>query len=72
MCILTLSAGYYFGNHRLKHDYSYSIYLYHMVVINVLVMMDIRESTLALVLTYLITIAFSVFSVFIEREMEKS
>lgn len=42
ICMLTLSAGYYFGNHKFKKDYSYSIYLYHMIVINVLVMFGIK------------------------------
>lgn len=33
MC-MTMSVGYAFGRRRMKHDYSYGFYLYHMVVIN--------------------------------------
>lgn len=62
VCILTLSAGYYFGNHKFNKDYSYSIYLYHMIVINALVMFGIKESLLGVVITYIVTFAFSFIS----------
>lgn len=65
LSILTLGAGYYFGNHRLKHDFSYSIYLYHMIVINALLVLGIKENIAALLLTYLITLLFSFLSVYI-------
>lgn len=59
ICVLTLSAGYYFGSHKFKKDYSYSIYLYHMIVINALVMFELKGNLTALVLTYLVTFVFS-------------
>ena len=65
ICLLTLSGGYYFGRHRLKHDFSYSIYLYHMIVINVLVVIGIKENIQSMVLTYVFTSLFACFSVFV-------
>ena len=62
ICMLTLSAGYYFGNHKFKKDYSYSIYLYHMIVINVLVMFGIKGNMWAIFITYATTLAFSFIS----------
>lgn len=59
VCVLTLSAGYYLGNHKFKKDYSYSIYLYHMVVINLLVVIGMKENLLALVITYVVTLLLS-------------
>lgn len=62
VCVLTLSAGYYFENHKFKKDYSYSIYLYHMIVINVLVVIEMKENTVVLVITYVVTLLFSFIS----------
>lgn len=63
VCLLTLSGGYYFGKHRLKHDYSYSIYLYHMIVINVLVVLGLTEQNISIAYTYVVTILLSIVSV---------
>lgn len=60
---LTLALGYKFGRCRLRKDYSYSLYLYHMVVVNALLILSIKESLLSVVLAYLITILLSFISV---------
>lgn len=36
--ILTMAGGYRFGRHRIRHEISYGLYIYHMIVINVFVM----------------------------------
>ena len=36
--VLTMSGAYYFGKIRLKRELSYGLYIYHMIVINALVM----------------------------------
>lgn len=65
ICLLTLSGGYYLGKHRFKYDFSYSIYLYHMIVINVLTIVGINENVQSLVFTYIFTMLFSCLSVFV-------
>lgn len=65
ICLLTLSGGYYFGKHRFKYDFSYSIYLYHMIVINVLTIVGINENVQSLVFTYIFTMLLSCLSVFV-------
>lgn len=42
MCVI-MGFGYNFGKHRMKTDYSYSFYLYHMVVINVIYHMIVQN-----------------------------
>lgn len=59
VCILTISAGYYFGNHRLKYDFSYSLYLYHMIVT-----LGITETWYSMVSAYLLTGVLSALSLF--------
>lgn len=38
--VLTMSGVYYFGKIRLKKELCYGLYIYHMIVINALVMFD--------------------------------
>lgn len=72
ICILTIGAGYFFGNHRLKYDFSYSLYLYHMIIINVLVVLGITQSIYSLLLTLALSFVCSVLSVvFVERQGRK-
>ena len=72
ICLLTLSGGYYFGKHRIKYDFSYSVYLYHMIVINVLTIVGIKENVQSIVLTYVFTMLLSCLSVFeIEKQGKK-
>ena len=64
VCVLTISAGYYFGNHRLQYDFSYSLYLYHMIIINVLAILGITGTWYSMVIVYLFTGVLSALSVF--------
>lgn len=51
MCMV-IGIAYRFGKHRVKTDYSYSFYLYHMVVINMtyhLIMKDFSSIIVAVV-----------------------
>lgn len=71
ICLLTLSGGYYFGKHRFKYDFSYSIYLYHMVIINVLVIVGMKGNIRSVGLTYAFTVLFSCLSIFIIEKWGK-
>lgn len=62
LCLLTLSGAYKFGKIRFKHDLSYSIYLYHMIVINVLVMFGWRGRLLGVLVVVVATLLLSVLS----------
>ena len=37
ICFLVMAIAYKFGERKLKNDYSYSIYLYHEIFINIIV-----------------------------------
>lgn len=63
-CLLVLSGAYYWGRHRLKNDFSYGYYLYHMIVINALVMLGYRGKVISLILTLMITGVLAVLSFF--------
>lgn len=74
--ILTFTLGYKLGNHRIKYDLSYGIFLYHFAVMNVLIYFSIPiDSTISLLLIIVISIILAVFSLlFVEKpiaEMSK-
>ena len=62
LCLLTLSGAYKFGKIRLRHDLSYSIYLYHMIVINVLVMFGWRRRSPGVLVVLIATFLLSILS----------
>lgn len=62
LCLLTLSGAYKFGKIRLRHDLSYSIYLYHMIVINALVMFGWRGRLLGVLVVVAATLFLSILS----------
>lgn len=37
-CLITISGGYKAGQHRIKNEISYGLYIYHMIIINAFVM----------------------------------
>ncbi len=39
--VLIVTLGYYLGQHRLKYDISYGIYLYHVMIINIFLELNI-------------------------------
>lgn len=63
-----ISVGFRMGRHRMKREWSYHFYLYHMVVINFFVhnitgsASGITQMLLLLITTFVITAAFVIFS----------
>ena len=64
--LLCFSIGfaYSFPTLKLKHDFSYGLYLYHMIVINVMVFFGTPNSILYIILAYIISLLLSVASYF--------
>lgn len=60
--VLTIAAAYKFGRHGLRHDYSYSIYLYHVIFINVFLIVGFVASWWAIGAVYACTIIAAVLS----------
>ncbi len=46
VAVLTLSGGYRFGEIHFKHELSYGLYIYHMIIVNILVMCGLRGNWL--------------------------
>ena len=42
VCLITLGLSFKLGKRKVKYEISYGLYIYHMVVINAMVMLDIR------------------------------
>lgn len=60
--VLTIAAAYKFGRHGLRHDYSYSIYLYHEIFINVFLIVGFVASWWVIGAVYACTIIAAVLS----------
>ena len=71
--VITFSLAYRLGNHRIKYDFSYGIFLYHFAVMNALIQLQIpAASPWSLILMILISILLSVVSLFcIEKPFRK-
>ena len=54
--VITVGAAYTCGRHRLGCDYSYGIYIYHMIVINVLVHLGLTGSYKYLLIAFTATL----------------
>lgn len=62
-CILVFAFAYKFPNLKIKNDYSYGIYVYHMVVMNFFVHNKIiNNDYLSLLTIYVITIVLAILS----------
>lgn len=59
---ITIGAAYACGRHRLSKDFSYGVYIYHMIVINVLVELRYIGSYSSLLIACLVTCAFATVS----------
>ena len=60
--VLTIAAAYKFGHHGLRHDYSYSIYLFHEIFINIFLIVGFVASWWAVGAVYACTIIAAVLS----------
>ncbi len=59
-----IGLGYALPMIRLKHDFSYGLYIYHMIVINVMVVLGCSENTLWLFISFILSLALAVLSYF--------
>ena len=70
--IITISGGYYFGRHRIKHEISFGLYIYHMIIVNVFVMLGGEGSAIYIPIIIGIATVFAMFSrKYIELPMMK-
>lgn len=60
VCFLALGAAYKWGECRLKHDYSYGIYLYHEVFVNILLIGGFVSTWWAIAAVFACTLAVAV------------
>ena len=66
--MVVFAGAYRFGKHKLKHDLSYGIYLYHMIIVNAFYVLGWKNNLFALVVVFIISIVLSFVScVFVEE-----
>ena len=54
--VMIIAVAYGLGKHRLKYEVSYGMYLYHFIVINALIQMDITEGIIAIAIVVPISV----------------
>lgn len=59
LSICTISGGYAVGKHELKYEVSYGLYIYHMIIINVLAMMGCKSNILLVPLILVVSYLFA-------------
>lgn len=71
-----IGLGYALPRVNIKHDFSYGIYIYHMIVVNVMVTLGCGENIVWLLVSYIISLLFAVLSYFtvggISRKLRKN
>ncbi|MFT3982348.1 MAG: acyltransferase [Lachnospiraceae bacterium] len=70
--LITFALAYRLGSHRIKHEFSYGIFLYHFAVMNVLIHFQFpKDSPFVLVTLLLVSCLLATLSLFfIEKPME--
>lgn len=69
--ILIVTLGYYLGNHRLKYDVSYGIYLYHVMIINIFLELNVDMNLGVALLIILLSFACGVGSLLSDKCLRK-
>lgn len=69
--VLIVTLGYYLGQHRLKYDISYGIYLYHVMIINAFLELSIPLSIGAALLIVLLSFVCGGVSLMIDKSFRK-
>lgn len=71
--VITFALGYKLGNHRIKYDLSYGIFLYHFAIMNILIFFEVpSDSIVGLFLMILFSIIMSLLSLLlIEKPIGK-
>lgn len=62
LLMFVIGYSYSFPQFNLKHDYSYGIYIYHMIVINVMVFLGLNGTIANIILAFAITLLLSIIS----------
>lgn len=62
LTVLTIACAYKFGRRNLRHDYSYGIYVFHCIFVNMLFCLDLKGHWWSIVLVYLLSLSFAWFS----------
>lgn len=60
--LVTISAAYKFGKHRIKREISYGLYIYHMVIVNVFVMFDLYGRWSYAIIVFIVSILIALLS----------
>ena len=63
----SVGFGYSFPALKLRYDFSYGLYLYHMIVINVMVFFDVSNSIQYIILAYVLSLLLSIISYFVNN-----
>lgn len=69
--VVIITLGYYLGQHRLKYDISYGIYLYHVMIINIFLELNVGMNLGIALLIVLLSCACGVVSLLIDRWFRK-
>lgn len=69
--VLIVTLGYYLGQHRLKYDISYGIYLYHVMIINVFLELSIPLSIGVALLIVLLSFVCGAVSLMIDKSFRR-
>ena len=69
--ILIVTLGYYLGQHRLKYDISYGIYLYHVMIINIFLELSVSMNFGVLLLIVLLSCACGIGSLLSDKWFRK-
>ena len=62
LCLLTIGFGYKFKTVKIRKDYSFGIYLYHMIFINIFVNYNVLNNWLGAMFIAIISIIVAIFS----------
>lgn len=70
--VLTILGGYYCGKKRVQHEISYGLYIYHMIIINIFVMLGLVENNWFMIIVVAISWVVALGSnIFIEKPIMK-
>lgn len=72
LSLFVFGFGYKFPQFNIKKDISYGIYIYHMIVINVLVELNMIESWAYFIISFILTVFLAITSHYITTNGKKS
>lgn len=70
--VLIITLGFYLGDHHLKYDVSYGIYLFHVMIINIFIELNIRMNIGVALMILLISCACGFASLLIDKCFRKA